>query len=234
MWVFAHLDGEAERVLTSRAEGWREEPAADLNTIAVACAADGSTLLLPRLPGLPDDAFTHDGQLTKREVRAATLAALAPLPGGLLWDVGAGCGSVAIEWMRAARGARALAVERDAARQALIAGNAAALGVPELVIVAGAAPAALNGLDAPDAVFIGGGIAADGAALFERCWRALPSGGRLVANVVTVEGEAALARWHAEIGGNLTRIAIARTAPMGRLTGWRPFRAVTQFAVVKP
>ncbi len=185
--VFEHMGGDKERCIEATAADWAQDRVADLNTLAVACIADPGAAHLPRVPGLPDDAFAHDGQLTKREVRAATLAALAPAPGQLLWDVGAGCGSIAIEWLRAAPNARAIAIERDAARRALIEANAATLGVPRLEIVAGVAPAALGGLAAPDAVFIGGGVA--DAALVEACWRALRLGGRLVANVVTVEGE---------------------------------------------
>ena len=181
---------------------------------------------------MPDDAFEHDGQLTKRAVRAATLAALAPLPGERLWDIGAGCGSVAIEWLRARGSLAAIAIERAAARCALIARNAAALGVPDLRIVEGEAPAALAGLPAPDAVFLGGG-GSDGT-LWEAAWRALRPGGRLVANVVTLEGEAQLARWHGAHGGELTRITVSPAAPIGRRHGWRPQMTVTQLAVAKP
>ncbi len=196
------------------------------------CVADDGVAPRPRVPGLPDAAFRHDGQLTKREVRAATLAALGPLPDQLLWDVGAGCGSVAIEWMRSHFTCRAVAVERNAERAALIADNAAALGTPGLDIVPGAAPDALAALAPPDAVFIGGGIATSG--VFETCWRALRPGGRLVANAVTVEGEQALFRCRGETGGALSRIAVSRAGPMGGFTGWRPMMPVTQLAAVKP
>ena len=163
---------------------------------------------MPRTAGLPDDVFEHDGQLTKREVRAATLAALAPLPGETLWDVGAGCGSIAIEWLRQDEGRSAIAIERDPARAAMIARNAAALGVPELRTVLGASPEALKDLSPPHAVFIGGGIGTPG--LLALAWASLPPGGRLVANVVTTEGEARLLDWHARYGGALTRIAVSR------------------------
>jgi len=184
-----------------------------------------------RAPGLPDDALRHDGQLTKREVRAATIAALAPTPGQRLWDVGAGCGSVAIEWLRSNRTLAAIAVEREAGRCVLIGENAAALGVPHLELAEGEAPAALAELPPPDAVFIGGGLTAPG--LVERCWQALNPRGRLVANAVTVEGEARLFALHTEIGGELTRIAISRAEPIGPYTGWRPQMPVTQFAATK-
>ncbi len=232
MWVFERMGGEQERVLEATAEAWRAGRTVDLNTIAVECAAGPAAGFQPRVPGLPDDAYTHDGQLTKREVRSATLAVLGPAPGHLLWDVGAGCGSIAIEWMRACPRARAIAIERNADRVRLIESNAASLGVPQLEIVAGEAPAALARLDAPDAVFIGGGAAAE--ALFDACWQALGPGGRLAANVVTIEGEQALSRWRERIGGDLTRIAVSRASPVGSFTGWRPQMAVTQFSAVKP
>ena len=230
--LLEHMGGPQERILEATASTWTSARTADLNTLAVECVADPGVHSLPRLPGLPDDAFRHDGQLTKREIRAATLAALAPLPGQRLWDVGAGCGSIAIEWLRAGRDMKAIAVESDAKRRDFIAENASALGTPEIEIVAGEAPQALEGLESPDAIFIGGGIATQG--LVERCWLALPSGGRLVANVVTVEGEICVARHRGELGGSLTRIAISRAEPVGSLLGWRPLMPVTQWAAVKP
>jgi precorrin-6Y C5,15-methyltransferase (decarboxylating) len=200
--------------------------------LAIDCVADSGAALLPPLPGLPDDAFAHDGQLTKREVRAVTLARLAPYPGALLWDVGAGCGSIAIEWLRAARDARAMAFERDTARCALIAANAISLGTPGLTVVSGAAPAALAGAPAPDAVFIGGGVA--DPALFEACWVALRPRGRLVANAVTIAGEHALYERQARLGGELVRLEISVLAPLGGAQAMRPRLPVTQWAVVKP
>jgi precorrin-6Y C5,15-methyltransferase (decarboxylating) len=214
-----------------RRRDWNEPDIADLNTIAVECIADPGAPLLPRSPGLPDEAFHHDGQLTKREVRAATLAALAPVPGQLLWDVGAGCGSIAIEWMRHHPACRAVAIEPRRDRLALIAANAESLGCPQLTIVEGKAPAALASLGTPNAVFIGGGITAPG--LFETCWQALPPGGRLVANAVTLEGEQVLTSAYTRLGGSLTRIAISRAEPIGPFSGWRPFMPVTQLALLK-
>jgi len=228
--VLEHMGGPRESRREALAREWGNGPVADLNTIAVECAASPEAPVYARVPGLPDDAFEHDGQMTKCEVRAATLAALAPLPGQLLWDVGAGCGSVAIEWMRA--GGRALGVERNAGRAAMAARNAAALGVPGLEVVIGAAPGALTGLATPDTVFIGGGIGTEG--VFEACWRALPAGGRLVANTVTIEGEASLARHHREHGGDLVRLAISRLSPVGTLHGWKPLMPVTQWQSTKP
>ena len=230
--VFEHLNGAEERRLEGVAEDWAHPNCADLNTVAVECRAGPDARLLPRVPGLPDDAFEHDGQITKREVRAATLAALMPLPGQVLWDVGAGSGAIAIEWLRAERSARAVAVERDAGRAAAIARNAAALGVPGLGIVEGVAPDALAGLEPPpDAVFVGGGVAETG--LLEACWEALPAGGRLVANAVTLEAEARLLDFHGRLGSTLTRIAVARAEALGGRLAFRPLMPVTQYAAVK-
>src|SRR5262249_45975723 len=185
-----------------------------------------------RVPGLPDDAFRHDGQLTKREVRAATIAALAPTPGQLMWDVGAGCGSVAIEWLRSHRTLAAIAIEREPARCAMIRENAAALGVPDLDLAAAEAPAALADLRRPDAIFIGAGLTTAG--LVERCWQALKPRGRLVANAVTLEGEARLLALRAELGGELTRIAISRAQPIRPYTGWRAPMPGTPLAPAQP
>jgi len=228
--VLEHMGGAQETRRTGTADDWDDTPCADLNTVAVLCAATPQVRRLSRAPGLPDDAFEHDGQLTKRAVRAATLSALTPQPQALLWDVGAGCGSIAIEWMRA--GGRAVAIEKEPARTELIRRNAAALGTPLLEIVQGTAPEALRQLEAPDAIFIGGGIATDGIA--EACWDGLVPGGRLVANAVTAEGESrlfALCRRH---GGEMSRIAVSHLDPVGAFHGWKPHMPVTQWAAVKP
>ncbi len=229
--VFERMGEAGERRTEGTAEGWNAGPVDELNTVAVDCAADAAAQILSRAPGLPDHVFRHDGQLTKREVRAVTLAALAPGPDRHLWDVGAGCGSVAIEWLRAERRASAVAIEQAPMRAAFIRDNAVALGVPELSVVEGQAPVALAGLGPPDAIFVGGGL--DAAGLVEACWDALGPGGRIVANAVTVEGERRLAQWHAAQGGDLRRIAIARAEPMGGFTGWRALAPVTQLALVK-
>jgi precorrin-6Y C5,15-methyltransferase (decarboxylating) len=232
MTVLAQMGGRNERVVRGIAADWSAAGIDDLNTIAIDCIADPGAALLARVPGLPDDAFRHDGQLTKREVRAATLAALAPVPHQLLWDVGAGAGSVAIEWLRTHRDCRAVAIEHHATRLDLIAENAAALGVPQLKIVAGRAPEALDGLEAPDAIFIGGGATAAG--LFEACWPALKPGGRLVANAVTLESERALLLWRDRVGGALVRLSVERASDIGGFTAWHPFRPVVQFQATKP
>jgi len=229
--VCAHLGGSREAIVASTAAEWGERRAADLNTIALECRAGPGARILSPAPGLPDDAFEHDGQITKREIRAATLAALAPVWGETLWDIGAGSGSVAIEWLRAVPGAKAAAVERDPARAAAIARNAAALGVPGLDVIGGEAPAALP-LSTPDAVFAGGGVAAEG--LLPALWQRLRPGGRLVANAVSLEGEQALIGRQAAWGGTLTRLSVSRAEPLGAHRTWRPMLSVTQLAAVKP
>ena len=230
--VLAHLGGPHEAVVVEEAQAWGDRRVPDLNTIAIDCRPGSGTHALSRLAGLPDEVFKHDGQLTKREVRAATLAALAPLPGEALWDIGAGCGSIAIEWLRGGEGRAAIAIERDPERAAIIAHNAASLGVPSLCVVRGTAPEALAQLRPPDAIFIGGGIGTPG--LLATAWANLLPGGRLVANVVTAEGEAHLLDWRARHGGALSRIAVSRAEPVGPYHLWRPLAPVTQLAALKP
>ncbi|MGW6601799.1 precorrin-6Y C5,15-methyltransferase (decarboxylating) subunit CbiT [Streptomyces sp. NPDC055036] len=223
--------GADERHIEALAQEWAEPAGDPLNVVAVECRRAPDAPRLGAVPGLPDTAYTHDGQLTKRHVRAATLAALAPAPGELLWDIGGGSGSIAVEWMRTHRSCRAVSVERDPARAERIGRNARALGVPGLRVVAGRAPGALAGLPEPDAVFIGGGLTVPG--LLESCWDALPAGGRLVANTVTLESEALLADWYRRLGGELVRLAVAHAVPVGGFTGWRQAMPVTQWAVTK-
>ncbi|MEU6174782.1 precorrin-6y C5,15-methyltransferase (decarboxylating) subunit CbiE [Streptantibioticus parmotrematis] len=232
MRVLEQLGGARERVMDGTAAAWPHPPGDPLNVVAVECAAGADARRLSLVPGLPDEAYEHDGQLTKRHVRAATLAALAPAPGELLWDVGAGSGSIGVEWMRAHGSCRAIAVERDPVRAERVTRNADALGVPGLRLVTGPAPEALAGLPTPDAVFIGGGLTAPG--LLAACWEALPPGGRLVANTVTLESEAVLGQWYARHGGDLVRIAVAQAVPVGGFTGWRQAMPVTQWAARKP
>ena len=233
--VLGNLGGDDETRTEGTAEKWTGETVPDLNTIAVECVAGDGADVLSRVPGLPDDAFEHDGLITKREVRAATLARLMPLPGQTLWDVGAGSGAVAIEWLRAEPSAKAFGVERDPKRAAVIARNAANLGVPELKIVEGEAPGILSGIETvPDAVFVGGGVSVPG--LLEACWDALSPGGRLVANGVTLEAEQRLLFFQNEFGGDLTRMAVSRAAPVGpvgRLHTFQPLKQVTQLVTIK-
>lgn len=229
MTVFAAMGGTDEARFDGTAQGWDHEVPA-FNTLAVECIAAPDAALLPRVPGLDDDLFRHDGTMTKQEVRAATLAKLMPMRGALLWDIGTGCGSVAIEWMRAARYARAVGIEPRADRRALAAENALALGTPRLDLVDGTAPDALAGLEAPDAIFIGGGVS---EAVFDAAWAALKPLGRLVANAVTLESQAVLLDLYHRHGGRLVTLSVQRAAPVGTRTGWRPLMPVTQLSLVK-
>lgn len=199
-----------------------------LNIVALSVAGSAGW---PTVGGLPDEAFEHDGQLTKRDARASALARLAPAPGQLLWDVGAGAGSVAIEWSRTDPRCHAVAVERDATRAARITRNAAALGATGVRVVTGAAPAALAGLPRPDAVFVGGGATVP--EVLENCWRALGSGGRLVVHGVTLETEALLADRHRRHGGELIRLSVERVEPLGHFRGWAPARPIVQWSVTR-
>jgi precorrin-6Y C5,15-methyltransferase (decarboxylating) len=226
------MGGPRERLRTASASDFRLDAIDPLNLVALDIGAAPDARVIPLTPGLPDAWFEHDGQLTKQDVRALTLAALAPRRGELLWDIGAGSGAIGIEWMLTDPSARANAIERDPVRAARIARNAAALGVPDLAIVAGAAPAALGGLDTPDAIFIGGGATAPG--LFETAWTALARGGRLVANGVTLETQALLFDRYRSLGGTLKTIQIAHAGAVGGFHGMRPGMAVTQWAVRKP
>ena len=229
MSVLAAMGGEKEERFDGVAETWAHEVPA-FNTLAVECIAAPNAALLPRVPGLADVLFQSDGTMTKQEVRAATLAKLMPMRGALLWDIGCGSGSVAIEWMRAARYARAIGIEPRDDRRAMAGANALALGTPKLALVEGQAPEALDGLDAPDAIFIGGGLTRE---TFEAAWAALRPLGRLVANAVTLESEAELLALSKEFGGELVRLSVQRAEPVGRLTGWRPAMPVTQWSLVK-
>ncbi len=230
--VLENMGGERERVSLFAANAVPATKFSDLNTLAIHCIASPDAKIYPRTPGLPDDAFLHDGQLTKREVRAITLSSLGPVPDQLLWDVGAGCGSIAIEWMRSSRGCEAIAFESNAERLEMIAKNAGRLGAPRLEIVAGEAPATLVGQAAPDAVFIGGGLGIPG--VFETAWEHLKRGGNMVVNVVTIEGELHLYDLHEKHGGDLVRIETSHLSSLGRLRALKPRMAVTQWRARKP
>ncbi|MFA9460444.1 precorrin-6y C5,15-methyltransferase (decarboxylating) subunit CbiE [Thiohalorhabdus methylotrophus] len=228
--VLARMGGPGEDRMEARAADWRVAEVEALNTVAVTCRAAPGTRGIARTAGRPDEDFAHDGSITKREVRAVTLAHLAPGRGELLWDIGAGSGAVGVEWMLADPSNRAVAVEARPERAERIRANARDLGVPELECVEGRAPEALAGLLAPDAVFIGGGLSSPG--LVERCREALPPGGRLVANSVTLEGDAALAAAHERFGGQLVRLEVSRAEPLGGFSGWAPLRPVTVWSLV--
>ena len=230
--VLEALGGPDEHVRSQVAMSFGLEDINPLNICAISVVALPQARILPLTPGLGDDLFEHDGQITKRDVRAMTLSALAPRRGELLWDIGAGSGSVGIEWMLADPSLRTIAIEADPARAARISRNASSFGVPELAITIGTAPDALAGLEAPHAIFIGGGGADPG--VLDAAIAALRPGGRLVANAVTLELETLLLAQYAQLGGTLTRIDIARADAIGTMTGWRPAMPITQWAWSKP
>ena len=229
--VLEALGGPRERVRSAPAQAFDLAGIDPLNLVAIEVVAAASARVLARAPGLADALYEHDGQLTKREIRAITLSALAPRRNELLWDIGAGAGSAAIEWMLADPSLRAIAIEARPDRAARIRRNAAAFGVPELAVIEGAAPAALKDLPQPDAIFIGGGASDPG--VIDGAIAALRPGGRLVINAVTLESEALLLARHAALGGDLTRVAVAHAAPLGGMTGWRPALPVTQWVWTK-
>ena len=226
------LGGSRERVRTTTAAGFNLGTVDALNILAIEVEAASDARVIARSAGLTDDLFEHDGQITKREVRAVTLSSLAPRRGEFLWDIGAGSGAVAIEWMLVDPSMRAIAFERRADRAARIRRNAAAFGVPGLEIVEDVAPAALADREPPDAVFIGGG--ASDAGVFDAATSVLRAGGRLVVNAVTLETEVLLIARHAALGGEMIRIAISRAGAIGEKTGWRSAIPVTQWAWTKP
>jgi precorrin-6Y C5,15-methyltransferase (decarboxylating) len=230
--VLENLGGPEEQTTSAMAVDFDSSSVGDFYVLAVDCAPGSEAELLPPVPGLPDDAFVHDGQLTKREIRAATIAKLVPLPGAMLWDVGAGSGAIGIEWMRAAREAEAIAFESDEDRLKLIATNALTLGVPHLRIESGEAPKSFSGMPAPDAVFLGGAVSDE--SIFTACWEALKPGGRLVANAVTIDGETALYDRHAKFGGDLVRIETSVLDTVGEHRVLRPRMAVLQWNAIKP
>lgn len=230
--VLEQLGGPAEYVARGRAGSWDRAPGDPLNVIALELRAAGTALRLTRTSGLPDAAYRGDGQMTKHEVRALTLSALAPAPGEMLWDVGGGSGTIGIEWMRTDPRCLAVAFEREDVRVGQIADNAARLGVPTLR-VRGSAPGAFEDEGSvPDAVFVGGGVTQDG--MLDACWTRLRPGGRMVVNAVTAESEALVLQWHARLGGDLRKFQIYRGEPLGGFTAWRPQLPVAQWSVFKP
>lgn len=229
--VLEALGGPDERIRQCPADGFDLPDIARLNLIAICVEAAQEARVVPVATGLADRLFESDGTMTKREIRAVTLSSLAPRAGELLWDVGAGSGSVAIEWLLAHRANRAFGVERREDRATAANRNAVALGVPHLEIIVGEAPGALEALPAPDAVFIGGGAAGDG--VLETVWQALGPGGRLVANSVTLESDMALGAFAGQTGGTLTRLSVERLDRIGGMHGFRPAMTVTQFRAIK-
>ncbi|MBZ9997637.1 precorrin-6y C5,15-methyltransferase (decarboxylating) subunit CbiE [Mesorhizobium sp. BH1-1-4] len=230
--VLEALGGPKETLRAARADAFDLENINPLNVLAIELDSNPQARILPLTSGRADHLFEHDGQITKREIRAVTLSALAPRRGELLWDIGAGSGSIGIEWMLAHSSLRTIAIEADTARAARIGHNALACGVPGLVVIEGTAPKALAGLETPDAIFIGGG--GSDAGVLNAAIKALRSGGRLVANAVTLEMEALLLAQHTKRGGDLIRINISRASPVGSMQAWRPAMPVTQWSWVKP
>lgn len=230
--VLEALGGPRERIRGTSATGFALDGIDPLNLIALELVADAAARVLPLACGLDDDWFAHDGQITKADIRAITLSGLSPRAGEMLWDIGAGSGSISLEWCLRHPRNRAIAFEEKPQRAARLAANRMALGALPVEIVDGAAPASLTGQPLPDAVFIGGGIG--DAGLFEAAWAALRPGGRLVANVVTLEGESRLAALFQTHGGSLRRIGVSHLDRVGSLHGWRPAMPVTQWRVVKP
>ena len=229
--VLENLGAKNERIVSFIAKEAAAQKIDGFYVLAIDCIADIDAPILPRIAGLLDDVFCSDGQLTKREVRAISLAKLAPFPNALLWDIGAGCGSVAIEFMRAARSAKAICFERDEKRISLIEKNKIALGVPALKIIAGDALANIKNQPTPDAVFLGGGVANE--KLFEACYKALKIGGRMVVNAVTIEGEKALFERHEKLGGELVKIAISTLKQTENYRMFDPKKIITQWVIVK-
>jgi precorrin-6B C5,15-methyltransferase / cobalt-precorrin-6B C5,C15-methyltransferase len=234
--VLESLAGPSERIRSAPANAFDLESIGPLNTVAIEVTAGEGARILPRAAGLADELFEHDGQITKREIRALTLSALAPRRGELLWDVGAGSGSVSIEWLLSDASLSAIAVERRTDRVARIKRNATAFGVPHLSVIEGLAPACLEGSAMPNAVFLGGGAATPG--LIDTVQNALRPAGRLVVNAVALETEAVLLKFQSRLGGSLTRISIARAGPIGgedaQMTGWRPAMPIMQWVWTKP
>lgn len=226
------LGGPDERQRQTRAKNFWIADANRLNLLGIEVAAAPDALIIPTAPGLDDALFESDGQLTKREVRAVTLSSLAPRAGELLWDIGCGSGSIAIEWLLRHPANRAIGIEPNETRRANATRNAANLGVPRLELVEGSAPEALAGLPTPDAIFVGGGGSGEG--VLEAAWSALPPGGRLVANAVTIETENTLSQCFSRLGGTLNRLSLERADSVGRFHAFRPAMTVTQWSCVKP
>jgi precorrin-6Y C5,15-methyltransferase (decarboxylating) len=227
MTVLGDLGASSESRTEAAARDWQGQAPA-LNVVCITCAGIGRAASL--VPGLPDEAFDHDGQLTKRDLRASALARLMPRPGELLWDVGAGAGSIAIEWLRSDPACSAIAIEHNLDRVKRIRGNAEALGVPRLHVLHAEVPHALASLPPPDAVFVGGGVTKE---TLEQSWSALQPGGRLVVHAVTLETEMIMIECWKRHGGELSRLAVEHLEPIGRYSGWRPARAIVQWSAVR-
>lgn len=234
----AHMSGPREEIHSVTAETWTHSPP-DFHTLALELHLSPGTTPLPRGPGLPDEAFIHDGNITKRDIRTIALSKLMPFPGHVLWDIGAGCGSVSIEWMRCAENTLAYAIEPNPARRGFLAENARQFGVPRLEIHAGSAPEVLSSLPPPDAIFVGGGVRRAG--VLETALAALSPGGRLVAHAVTLEGEIRLSTAFQRWGGSLIRLSVTQAKPLHSKklcpgptpTAWQTGRPVLQWSIIR-
>lgn len=225
--VLEQLGGPAERMVHGVARTWAEPPGDRLNIVAVSCVGPARSTAA----GRPDTDYANDGQLTKQPIRALTVSALAPAHRELLWDIGSGSGSVAIEWLRTIPTGYAIAFESDSGRAATLLDNARRHGVAGRLTIRGAAPEACVDAPVPDTAFIGGGMTAE---LLETVWSALPAGGRLVANAVTLENQQLVSEWYVREGGSLRRYGVETAAPLGTMTTWRPSLPIVQWAAVKP
>ncbi|MHC5307275.1 precorrin-6y C5,15-methyltransferase (decarboxylating) subunit CbiE [Bartonella sp. LJL80] len=230
--VLEHIGGERERIRQATAEQFNLTDCTDLNIVAVQCISSNDAAEYSSFCGLPDRAFRHDGQLTKQNIRALTMAHLAPRKNELLWDIGAGCGSISIEWMRSAANSMAFAIEKDVKRQENIRFNANQLGVPNLKVLEGEAPFIFEGLERPDAIFIGGGLTHP--QLFDMCWNCLKDGGRLVANAVTLETAALLQTYSKRLNARMISISLSEASGLGRFQVWRPSLPLTMMIAEKP
>ena len=228
--VFADMGTHEETRHSATAEEWQGK-VPPFNTMGVEIIPGPAAEIRSQMPGLPDAAFRSDGVMTKREVRALVLSRLMPMRGQLLWDIGCGSGSVAIEWMRAARDAQAIGIDRRADRLALARENAIRLGAPRLRLIEGEAPEALTDLPRPDAVFLGGGISPGTIRL---AWKRLKPAGRIAASAVSLGSERVLGEMQATLGGDLVRIGIERAERLGEMPAWRPLRHVTRWSAIKP
>jgi precorrin-6Y C5,15-methyltransferase (decarboxylating) len=229
--VLEALGGPRERIRATTADRFGINDVEALNLIAIEVEASPGARIIPLACGLPDEMFEHDGQLTKREIRAVTLSSLSPRAGELLWDIGCGSGSIAIEWLLRHQSNRAIGIERDPLRAARAARNAAELGVPRLEVVTGEALNAVDALPAPDAVFIGGG---GEPSLLDKAYAALRPGGRIVANAITLDTDRAILAAQSRFGGTLTRLSVERLDAVGGKQAFRPAMTVTQWSATKP
>lgn len=229
--VMEHLNGPKERIRSQQADQYSLDDCEDLNLVAIHCLANNEKAGYPCCSGLADEMFLNDGQLTKQDIRAVTMAHLAPKCGEVLWDVGAGCGSISVEWVRAAKGARAYAVEKNAKRQEFILKNADHFGVIGVQLIRGEAPSVLGDIEKPDAIFIGGGFTHPN--LFDYCWDSLKAGGRLVVNAVTLETVALLQKKAAKINARLIQLSLSEALPLGNFHVWRSALPITMMIAHK-